>query len=360
MTSPSSTTSLGDAQASTLYTRSTMAVIKAVVYDILLTILGSVHATCSQQTDHGDMRWSLFYARIHARGWRWGLPFYITLCNRVDQGISISVPNKDLCDDILSDFSSYNPLHNDLSSTLQGWFTTPHYRHRHQSWVDPCQDIYNGKRKYYHGTMSVFSCSKDEVSIILLGSENTDNNLNYKNICLAYPLGAPNWNMIEYIEKGIQPSLVDADWFEALILGLDVLKKRTTEGMRGKQKQRKRHHMTERERATRRQGNDGEAPRPKLSTEHEFLSSTYVTLFPGIPSDAWCLQLDSVSLRTQFIVRGGVIGDVLPQHSIIGRMAALEQVQSSLAPRLCHRQRCNWSGATLFFMLRRYFGAVLQ
>nr|CAD7437873.1 unnamed protein product [Timema bartmani] len=53
--------------------------------------------------------------------------------------------------------------------------------------------------------------------------------------------------------------------------------------MRGKQKQRKRHHMTERERATRRQGNDGEAPRPKLSTEHEFLSSTYVTLFPGIP-----------------------------------------------------------------------------
>nr|CAD7454585.1 unnamed protein product [Timema tahoe] len=109
--------------------------------------------------------------------------------------------------------------------------------------------------------------------------------------------------------------------------------------MRGKQKQRKRHHMTERERATRRQGNDGEAPRPKLSTEHEFLSSTYVTLFPGIPSDAWCLQLDSVSLRTQFIVRGGVIGDVLPQHSIIGRClihcessAALDHVATEVDP----------------------------
>nr|CAD7589722.1 unnamed protein product [Timema genevievae] len=74
----------------------------------------------------------------------------------------------------------------------------------------------------------LFTSSKDEVSIILLGSEDTNNNLNYKNICLAYPLGAPNWNMIEYIEKGIKPSLVDADWFEALILGLDVLKKRAT------------------------------------------------------------------------------------------------------------------------------------
>nr|CAD7405535.1 unnamed protein product [Timema poppensis] len=77
------------------------------------------------------------------------------------------------------------------------------------------------------GDSQVFSCSKDEVAIILLGSENTDNNLNYKNICLAYPLGAPNWNMIEHIEKGIKPSRVDADWFEALILGLDVLREQT-------------------------------------------------------------------------------------------------------------------------------------
>nr|CAD7569471.1 unnamed protein product [Timema californicum] len=77
------------------------------------------------------------------------------------------------------------------------------------------------------GDSHVFSCSKDEVAIILLGSENTDNNLNYKNICLAYPLGAPNWNMIEHIEKGIKPSRVDADWFEALILGLDVLREQT-------------------------------------------------------------------------------------------------------------------------------------
>ncbi|CAG2053394.1 unnamed protein product, partial [Timema podura] len=75
----------------------------------------------------------------------------------------------------------------------------------------------------------LFTSSKDEVSIILLGSEDTNNKLNYKNICLAYPLEAPNWNMIEYIEKGIKPSLVDADWFEALILGLDVLKKRATQ-----------------------------------------------------------------------------------------------------------------------------------
>nr|CAD7441151.1 unnamed protein product [Timema bartmani] len=92
------------------------------------------------------------------------------------------------------------------------------------------------------------------------------------------------------------------------------------EGMRGKQKQRKRHHMTERERERLEgRGMMEKHLDQKLSTEHEFLSSTYVTLFPGIPSDAWCLKLDSVSLRTQFIVRGGVIGDVLPQHSIIGR-----------------------------------------
>nr|CAD7402823.1 unnamed protein product [Timema cristinae] len=56
---------------------------------------------------------------------------------------------------------------------------------------------------------------------------------------------------------------------------------------------------------------------------------------------------------------------------------ALEQVQSNLAPRLCHRQRCNRSKVTLLlvsvtgsvvtgsekpcsFMLRRYFEAVIQ
>nr|CAD7400681.1 unnamed protein product [Timema cristinae] len=77
------------------------------------------------------------------------------------------------------------------------------------------------------GDSQVFSCSKDEVAIILLGSEKTDNILNYKNIWLAYPLGAPNWNMIEHIEKRIKPSRVDADWFDALILALDVLKEPT-------------------------------------------------------------------------------------------------------------------------------------
>nr|CAD7455379.1 unnamed protein product [Timema tahoe] len=116
------------------------------------------------------------------------------------------------------------------------------------------------------------------------------------------------------------------------------------EGMRGKQKQRKRHHMTERERE--RLDGTGLMEKhldQKLSTEHEFLSSTCVTHFPGIPSDAWCHRLDSASLRTQFIVRGGVVGDVMPQHSIIGRCVAsiqrrgIHQPPTGICIPLAHR-----------------------
>nr|CAD7448468.1 unnamed protein product [Timema bartmani] len=74
------------------------------------------------------------------------------------------------------------------------------------------------------------------------------------------------------------------------------LPQKLREGMRGKQKQRKRHHMTEREKE--RLDGTGMTEKhleQKLSTEHEFLSSTYVTHFPGIPSDAWCHKLDSLN-----------------------------------------------------------------
>nr|CAD7603171.1 unnamed protein product [Timema genevievae] len=54
----------------------------------------------------------------------------------------------------------------------------------------------------------------------------------------------------------------------------------------------------------------------------DIYQGAYVTPFPIMPCDALQNKLDSVSLSTQFIVRGGAggpLGDAIPQHSTIGR-----------------------------------------
>nr|CAD7571116.1 unnamed protein product [Timema californicum] len=77
------------------------------------------------ESESGSLR--CYHAREHRLGF-----IYVQLCNRINQGGRIRVLNKDLCDNILSDFF-LQPLHNDLTyrAAPQVWCVNPYYRHQH-------------------------------------------------------------------------------------------------------------------------------------------------------------------------------------------------------------------------------------
>lgn len=75
----------------------------------------------------------------------------------------------------------------------------------------------------------IFSKPQDEVGLVLMGTDKTSNQLNveyggYENIAEAFELGPSNWQMLRVLEKQIQPSKVDADWFDALVVAMHFLK----------------------------------------------------------------------------------------------------------------------------------------
>jgi ATP-dependent DNA helicase 2 subunit 2 len=64
----------------------------------------------------------------------------------------------------------------------------------------------------------LFAESKDEVSLILLGTEGTANELHssedptaYCNITVARPLGPVDWDLLKYIENDLKPGNTPAD-----------------------------------------------------------------------------------------------------------------------------------------------------
>lgn len=60
----------------------------------------------------------------------------------------------------------------------------------------------------------MFQESKDELALILYGTDESRNDLadesNYQYISIQFPLGLPNWHMFEEIQK-IQPGHQQAD-----------------------------------------------------------------------------------------------------------------------------------------------------
>ncbi|XP_058816505.1 X-ray repair cross-complementing protein 5 [Topomyia yanbarensis] len=76
----------------------------------------------------------------------------------------------------------------------------------------------------------IFSKPQDEVGLILMGTEQTNNQLNieyggYENISEAFELGPSNWQMLRIMEKQIKhPSKVNAGWFDALVVAMNFLK----------------------------------------------------------------------------------------------------------------------------------------
>jgi hypothetical protein len=67
---------------------------------------------------------------------------------------------------------------------------------------------------------------KDEIALILLGSDATKNSLNYKNISVTHSLALPSWEMVQLVED-LKGTMVNADWVDAIVVAMDVLREET-------------------------------------------------------------------------------------------------------------------------------------
>ncbi|XP_035659820.1 X-ray repair cross-complementing protein 5-like [Branchiostoma floridae] len=79
----------------------------------------------------------------------------------------------------------------------------------------------------------MFSQSKDEVALILLGTQETANELagtddeSYLNITVARPLGQPDFDLLEFVKNDIVPGPVSADFVDAIVVALDLVRNQT-------------------------------------------------------------------------------------------------------------------------------------
>ncbi|XP_075687140.1 X-ray repair cross-complementing protein 5-like [Rhinoderma darwinii] len=77
----------------------------------------------------------------------------------------------------------------------------------------------------------VFAETKDEIAVVLFGTDGTDNALaardQYQNITVQRHLMLPDFQLLEEIQDVIQPGAEQADFLDALIVCMDVLQKET-------------------------------------------------------------------------------------------------------------------------------------
>ncbi|XP_066542697.1 X-ray repair cross-complementing protein 5 [Hoplias malabaricus] len=77
----------------------------------------------------------------------------------------------------------------------------------------------------------VFAENKDELALVLFGTDDTKNPLaqdgQYQNICVHRHLMLPDFHLLEEIENQLQPGSEHADWLDALIVCMDLLQKET-------------------------------------------------------------------------------------------------------------------------------------
>ncbi|XP_066431656.1 X-ray repair cross-complementing protein 5 isoform X2 [Eleutherodactylus coqui] len=77
----------------------------------------------------------------------------------------------------------------------------------------------------------VFAESKDEIAVVLFGTDGTDNALatddQYQNITVQRHLQVPDFDLLEEIQDVIEPGDQQADFLDALIVCMDILQKET-------------------------------------------------------------------------------------------------------------------------------------
>lgn len=77
----------------------------------------------------------------------------------------------------------------------------------------------------------VFAETKDELALVLFGTDSTENPLEqdgqYQNIVVHRHLMVPDFQLLEEIEHRIHPENQQADWLDALVVSMDLLQKET-------------------------------------------------------------------------------------------------------------------------------------
>lgn len=76
---------------------------------------------------------------------------------------------------------------------------------------------------------NIFTKPKDEVSLFLMGTEESKNRLfedhgGYDHISKAFPFVVPSWDLLRILRNDIQHTKYSGDWMDALIVALDYIK----------------------------------------------------------------------------------------------------------------------------------------
>jgi ATP-dependent DNA helicase 2 subunit 2 len=71
----------------------------------------------------------------------------------------------------------------------------------------------------------LFAESKDEVALVLFGTEDMGNELSYSNVTVARPLGPVDWHLLKYIENDIKQGTSPADFVDAIVVAMDHIHK---------------------------------------------------------------------------------------------------------------------------------------
>ena len=71
----------------------------------------------------------------------------------------------------------------------------------------------------------LFSESKDEICLVMLGSEETNNNLDYDNVSVfERGFATADWDLVTFLREHVQGTGVEADWLDSVIVSLDLLR----------------------------------------------------------------------------------------------------------------------------------------
>ncbi|XP_049940224.1 molybdenum cofactor biosynthesis protein 1-like [Schistocerca serialis cubense] len=65
----------------------------------------------------------------------------------------------------------------------------------------------------------IFTSGKDEIGLIVLGSDKTQTPLDYPNVSVEFPLALPTWQMISIVEKSLHEREIKTDWIDGVVVG---------------------------------------------------------------------------------------------------------------------------------------------
>lgn len=83
-------------------------------------------------------------------------------------------------------------------------------------------------RNIFSQFSQVLTRPKDEMSLLLIGTETTDLgefSADYKHISIGFPMAPANWDMIRYVRGINSPNgNITADWLDGILVAMNYLK----------------------------------------------------------------------------------------------------------------------------------------